>query len=229
MLLEIPFRTVRTPRGAVGFHPRRLRFIPFNVSASMATSPAFLSALDEHRRVMERLADQAAFIERIGRDVAERVGRGGRVFWMGNGGSAAQSLHFAAELVGRFKRERAALPSLAFSADPSVVTAIGNDYGFDQLFARQVRAWCRTGDVLIGLSTSGRSPNILAAFEEAASRNVYTVGMTGRTGGDLIDCVDACLMIPSDDTARIQEAHLLVGHYWCDVVEQAVSDAVQTP
>ncbi|MDZ4699281.1 MAG: SIS domain-containing protein [Rhodothermales bacterium] len=183
------------------------------------------SVIAEHLRVIELLVHQADEIERIGRDLAERVKRGGRVFWMGNGGSAAQSMHFAAELVGRFKRERQALASLAFSADPSVVTAIGNDYGFEQIFARQVRAWCRTGDVLIGLSTSGRSPNVIAAFEEASSRNVYTLGLTGRSGGEMADAVDACLMIPSDDTARIQEAHLLVGHMWCDWIEQGALDA----
>ncbi len=183
------------------------------------------SAITEHQHVIELLAHQAGEIERIGRDLGERVRRGGRVFWMGNGGSAAQSLHFAAELVGRFKRERQALPSMAFSADPSVVTAIGNDYGFEQIFARQVRAWCRTGDVLIGLSTSGRSPNVIAAFQEASSRNIYTLGLTGRSGGELMDAVDACIAIPSDDTARIQEAHLLVGHMWCDWIEQAALDS----
>ncbi len=180
-------------------------------------------AFAEHLRVVQAMQVLAGEADRVADVVAERVVRGGRVYWMGNGGSAAQAQHMAAELIGRFKRERDALPSLAFSSDSSVVTAIGNDYGFDQLFARQVKAWCRTGDVLIGLSTSGRSPNVLAAFQEAIHRNIYTVGMTGRSGGDVAELVDACFPIPSDDTARIQEGHLLLGHLLCDRIERAVA------
>jgi D-sedoheptulose 7-phosphate isomerase len=187
-----------------------------------------LQAFSDHLRVIERLADQVPLIDEIGGRLAACVAGGGRVFWMGNGGSAAQSAHLAAELVGRFRRERDAIPSFAFSADPSVVTAIGNDYGFETIFARQVRAWCRAGDALVGLSTSGRSANVLAAFAEAGPRQVYTVALTGSSGGAMAGVAEACLPVPSDDTARIQEVHLLIGHLWCARIEAAVSGPFST-
>lgn len=145
---------------------------------------------------------------------------GGRVFWMGNGGSAADSQHLAAELVGRFERERPGLASIALTTDSSILTSVANDYGYEAVFARQVEALCRPGDLLVGLSTSGNSANVVRAMRRAASLDVYRVGLTGGRGGLLSACSDLCLVVPSDNTARIQEAHMLIGHLLCDLVER---------
>lgn len=145
---------------------------------------------------------------------------GGRVFWMGNGGSAADSQHLAAELVGRFERERPGLASIALTTDSSVLTSVANDYGYEAVFARQVEALCRPGDLLVGLSTSGNSANVVRAMRHAESLEVFRVGLTGGSGGRLCAHCDLCLLVPSNNTARVQEAHLLIGHLLCDLVEQ---------
>jgi D-sedoheptulose 7-phosphate isomerase len=146
--------------------------------------------------------------------------RGNKLLFAGNGGSAADAQHLAAELVVRFKLDRPGLPALALTVDSSVLTAIGNDYGFDQLFSRQTQALAQAGDVLIALSTSGNSANILAAVPVAQAMGVHVVGMTGENGGMLAQIADLCLRIPSNDTPRIQEAHTLLGHILCDLLEQ---------
>lgn len=146
--------------------------------------------------------------------------RGNKLLFAGNGGSAADAQHLAAELVVRFKLDRPGLPALALTVDSSILTAIGNDYGFEQLFARQVQAMGQAGDVLIALSTSGNSANILAAIPVAEAMGVHVVGMTGASGGMLAQVADLCLRMPSDDTPRIQEAHTLLGHILCDLLEQ---------
>jgi len=161
-------------------------------------------------------ADIARFAERAWACLADN----GRVFWIGNGGSAADSQHLAAELVGRFERERPGLASIALTTDSSILTSVSNDYGFDSVFARQVEALCRPGDLLVGLSTSGNSANVLRAMQRAAELGVYRVGLTGGTGGRLQEHCDLCLVVPSDNTARIQEAHILIGHLLCDLVER---------
>lgn len=175
--------------------------------------------LDDHLRTIARLRDHKADIEAIAGLMIDCLASGGRIFWLGNGGSAADSQHLASELVGRFERDRPGLASLALTTDSSALTAIGNDYGFDQIFARQVEALCRPGDLVIGISTSGNSPNVLRALEKARALGAKTAGFGGRGGGSLKGLVDACLIAPSDNTARIQEAHLLVGHILCDLVE----------
>lgn len=175
--------------------------------------------LDDHLRTIERLREQSAAIEGIAGLMIDCLAVGGRVFWLGNGGSAADSQHLASELVGRFERDRPGLASLALTTDSSALTAIGNDYGFDQIFARQVEALCRPGDLVIGISTSGNSPNVLKAMEKARALGARTAGFGGRGGGHLKDVVDACLIVASDNTARIQEAYLLAGHILCDLVE----------
>lgn len=178
--------------------------------------------IDDHLRTIEALRAQTAVIEAIGDLLVTCLDRGGCVFWLGNGGSAADCQHLAAELIGRFERDRKGLASIALTTDSSVLTAVGNDYGFDRLFARQVEALCRPGDLVIGISTSGNSPNVLCALQTAHDLGIRTVGLSGRGGGKLRDLADVCLVVPSASTARIQEAHILIGHILCDRAERHV-------
>ena len=145
---------------------------------------------------------------------------GNKILFAGNGGSAADSQHLAGEIVSRFAYDRPGLPAFALTTDTSVLTAIGNDYGFDRLFARQLEAVGNAGDVFFAISTSGRSPNILEALRTARQRGLVTVGLTGRGRGDLPGLCDHCLRVPSDSTPRIQEGHILIGHVICGLVEQ---------
>ena len=156
----------------------------------------------------------------VGLRLAGVLEDGGTVYWCGNGGSASDSQHLAAELVGRFRNDRKALRSVALSTDTSVLTCVGNDFGFDKVFSRQVEALGRPGDVLIGISTSGNSTNILRAFEAASGLGMATVGLLGRDGGLALPIVDEAIVIPSDSTARIQECHILIGHILCEIVEE---------
>ncbi|MGD9849515.1 MAG: SIS domain-containing protein [Desulfuromonas sp.] len=145
---------------------------------------------------------------------------GHKVLVMGNGGSAADAQHLAAELVGRFLKNRAALPAIALTTDSSILTAVGNDFGFEQVFARQVEALAGAGDVVIGISTSGNSPNVLRAIEVARRRGCVTLAFTGRAGGELARQVDLALTVAVPETPHIQEAHLTFIHILCDLVEQ---------
>jgi len=176
--------------------------------------------LAAHVDVIRRLEALRPELETLAEQVSSRLGHGGRVFWMGNGGSAADSQHLAAELVGRFERDRPGLASVALTTDSSILTSVANDYGFEQVFARQVEALCRSEDVLVGLSTSGNSPNVLAAMQRAAGIGCYRVGLTGEGGGRLRALCDLCLCVPSASTARVQEAHIVLGHVLCDLVER---------
>ncbi len=145
---------------------------------------------------------------------------GKTIYLIGNGGSAADAQHIAGELVGRFKRDRKALPVLALTTDTSVITAIANDYGYDSCFEKQVEAFVRDGDMVIGISTSGNSEGILRAVRLAKERGAVTMGLTGQNGGDLKGLVDVCLQVPSQNTPRIQECHAMVGHILCSIVEK---------
>lgn len=147
---------------------------------------------------------------------------GGKILFAGNGGSAADSQHLAGEMVSRFNYDRPGLSAFALSTDTSVLTAIGNDYGYELLFARQIEAVGKVGDVFIGISTSGRSPNILKALATARSMGLITVGLTGRKGGDLPPLCDYCLYAPADETPRIQECHIAIGHTICAMIEMAM-------
>ena len=153
----------------------------------------------------------------------EAIRGGGTVLFCGNGGSAADSQHLAAELMGRFAKDRAPMPALALTVDTSALTAIGNDYGYDEVFARQLRGIGRKGDVLVGLSTSGNSTNVVAALQAARERGIVTIGMTGAGGGKMRDLCDVCLCVPSTNTARIQEMHIAAGHTICLLVEEALA------
>jgi len=152
-------------------------------------------------------------------DMAERLRRGGRILVAGNGGSAADAQHLAAELSGRYLKERRALAGIALTTDTSALTAIGNDYGFDFVFSRQVEALGRPGDLFIGISTSGNSPNIIKAVESAKELGLRTLGLLGRDGGKLKGLVDDALVVPSSVTARIQEVHQMVYHFWCEAID----------
>jgi D-sedoheptulose 7-phosphate isomerase len=150
----------------------------------------------------------------------EALRNGNKILFAGNGGSAADCQHLAGELVARFNYDRPGLPAVALTTDSSILTAVSNDYGYDYLFARQIEALAIRGDVFFGISTSGRSPNILKALETAREKGVITVGMTGKSGGEMVELCDHCLRIPADATPRIQEGHILVGHIICDLIEQ---------
>jgi D-sedoheptulose 7-phosphate isomerase len=145
---------------------------------------------------------------------------GNKILICGNGGSAADAQHFAAEIVGRFKLERRGFPAIALTTDTSILTAIGNDYGFDKIFERQVEALGEEGDVLVGISTSGNSKNVINAVNKAKEMGIYTVGLLGKTGGSLKDIVDLALTVDSNNTARIQECHLTIYHIICEEVEK---------
>jgi len=151
--------------------------------------------------------------------------RGGHtIFWFGNGGSAADAQHLASELVGRFQRERDGLRSFALTTDASVMTSLSNDFGYEQVFARQIDALCRAGDVAVGISTSGNSPNVIAGVAAARAAGAVTIGMTGAGGGALAGRVDLCLAVPSEVTARVQEGHMLLGHTLCELIEDAMAE-----
>ena len=159
-------------------------------------------------------------IQECGRQLIQTLARGGKVLFAGNGGSAADAQHLAAELVGRFETDNC-LPALALTTDTSVLTSLGNDFGFEGIFARQVMALGRPGDCLVAISTSGNSPNIVRAAESALAAGLEVVGLAGGSGGELARLVPHCLVIPSSRTCRIQEIHIAVGHIWCEMVEEA--------
>ncbi len=151
--------------------------------------------------------------------IAQCLTGGGKVLLFGNGGSAADAQHLAAEFVGRFVLDRNPLPGIALTTDSSILTAVGNDYGFDQIFVRQVQAHGRPGDVAIGISTSGNSPNVIKAVQAASESGLRTIGLAGRDGGALAKAVEIAITVPSNNTARIQECHIAVGHVLCELVE----------
>jgi D-sedoheptulose 7-phosphate isomerase len=151
--------------------------------------------------------------------ITECLRSGGKLLFFGNGGSAADAQHLAAEFVGRFQIERHPLPAIALTTDSSILTAVGNDYGFDQIFARQVQALGRPGDVAIGFSTSGNSLNVIGAIKQAAKQDLKTIGLAGKDGGSLAKYVDVSIIVASTNVARVQECHITIGHILCELVE----------
>ncbi|XUM22154.1 D-sedoheptulose 7-phosphate isomerase [Bradyrhizobium oligotrophicum S58] len=183
------------------------------------------SHLARSRAAMERAADDAAMLASAGRIAATIIAalRGGhKLLIVGNGGSAADAQHIAAEIVGRYRQERPAYAAIALTTDTSALTAIGNDYGFDHVFARQVEGLGMSGDVLLAISTSGRSPSILNALRKARERGLSTVGLTGAKGLAMGELCDELLVAPSDDTPLIQQIHLATAHGICEVIEAAL-------
>jgi D-sedoheptulose 7-phosphate isomerase len=146
--------------------------------------------------------------------------KGGKLILMGNGGSAADCQHIAAELVGRFKKERRAMPAIALTVDTSSLTALGNDYGFDTIFERQLEAHCRENDAVVGISTSGNSENVVRALKKANALGAETIGLVGNDGGKIKEVANLSIIVPSNDTARIQEVHITIGHIICELIEE---------
>jgi D-sedoheptulose 7-phosphate isomerase len=180
---------------------------------------------------LERAANDAALLgvtSDIALAIIDALRSGNKVLLIGNGGSAADAQHIASEIIGRYKKERPGYAAVALTTDTSALTAISNDYGFEQIFARQVESLGQPGDVLLALSTSGRSPNILAALGVARQRGLVTVGFTGLKGKSLHDVCDHLFVAPSDDTPVIQQIHLTAGHAICDSVERALVDGVSS-
>jgi D-sedoheptulose 7-phosphate isomerase len=173
----------------------------------------------ENLNLMAKDAALLAAVGQVAETCVEALRGGHKILFAGNGGSAADAQHLAGELVSRFAYDRPGLPAFALTTDTSVLTAIGNDYGYERLFARQVEAVGSAGDVFFGLSTSGRSPNVLTALELAREKGIVTVGMTGRHGGQMPERCDYLLRVPSDSTPRIQEGHIAIGHAICQIIE----------
>lgn len=188
-----------------------------------------LELLDQ--RIEESCAVKRSFSEQLraavwtlAKRTAAAYRQGNKVLLMGNGGSAAEAQHIAAELVVKFQLKRKSLPAIALTTNSSILTAIANDLGYEESFARQLESFGKAGDVIIAISTSGRSPNILRGVETARAQGCYTVGFTGKSGGKLANRVDLLLGVPSEDTQRIQEAHGLLGHMYCELVERILLD-----
>ena len=172
-----------------------------------------------HMVMYNALTPLFPLISDVGIAMQNAIKKGGKILLMGNGGSAADSQHIAAEIVGRFKKERKGMPAIALTTDTSILTSVGNDYGYDYIFARQIEALCRPEDLVIGITTSGNSANVVRAMQAAKDIGAVTVGLTGGTGGKLTAICDFNLIMPSNVTARIQEAHIFVGHCLCEILE----------
>lgn len=182
----------------------------------------FDHALTEHQEVIRNLTGQRDVLLRIAEEMTRVISSGKKILWCGNGGSAADSQHMAAEFVGRFRRERRGLPSIALTTDTSILTSIANDYGYEEVFRRQVEAHCVKGDLLVGISTSGTSRNVCAALRTGKELGAFTVAFTGGNGGEVSTIADETLRVPSQNTARIQEGHILCGHILCDWVDSNI-------
>jgi len=194
---------------------------------------------DSSRLIAQTLADHeetvtlfrgecSGVIAEMGQRTIASLRAGGKICFFGNGGSAADAQHFATEFVVRYTRNRKALPALAFTTDTSTLTACANDFGFDTIFARQVEAHCGPHDVVVGISTSGNSPNVVAALDYARTKGISSFAFTGKNGRQCAELADLSLRVPSEVTARIQECHLIAGHLICDLAETAFADQVST-
>ena len=189
----------------------------------MTASDTIHASLRETARLLIELPDaQTALIARAAALLTETIRKGCKVIWFGNGGSATQSQHMAAEFVGRFRKERRSLPAISLTENMASVTAIGNDYAFDQIFSRQIEGLALPGDAAIGLSTSGNSPNVLRGLRKAKELKVAAIGLTGGSGGQMASLCDICICVPSTVTAHVQEVHLAIGHILCGLVEDGL-------
>lgn len=188
-----------------------LKFVVSEFEASLAVKQRIV----EDPQLMQQVAS-------MGHLLIDRYRQGNKLLVAGNGGSAADAQHIAAEFVSRFNFDRPGLPALALTTDTSILTAVGNDYGYDRLFSRQVEANGVAGDVFLGISTSGNSANVLEALRACSDKGIMSFGLTGESGGSMLELCDYCLCVPSRDTPRIQEAHILIGHTLCAMVEMAL-------
>lgn len=174
---------------------------------------------------MSQLEGMIPMIEKATSVLLSALNQGGKIFFMGNGGSASDSQHLAAELIGRFQAHRRALPALALSTDTAVLTSLSNDYDYSIIFSRQLEALCQPKDIVVGLSTSGTSKNVIKGIETAKQIGAYTLGFTGKSGGKLASLVDLCFCVPSETVSRIQEAHIFIGHTLCELIEHKIVEA----
>lgn len=195
-----------------------------NTESYLSFSKHIQLSITDHSSVINSLFNYSAEIEQIATLVVNTLKAGKKILLMGNGGSAGDAQHIAAELVGRFSKERRGLPAIALTTDTSILTSVGNDYGYEYIFSRQVQAVANTDDLVIGISTSGNSNNVLQALKAAKSLDCKTVALLGKDGGQIKNFVDLLLIIPSANTARIQEAHILIGHIICEIVDLAFTN-----
>jgi D-sedoheptulose 7-phosphate isomerase len=197
-------------------------------SETLTTAALLARSLKEHLESLQALLDTKLHeIQQAGETICQALSDGGKVLLCGNGGSAADAQHIAAELVGRYEQQRRAYPALALTTDSSALTALSNDYGYENVFARQVQALATKGDVLIAISTSGKSANILQAVKTARSMGCKTIALTGSSGDSLAAICDLAVVVPAQRTSRVQEAHITVGHLWCEMVDANLGKQVQ--
>jgi D-sedoheptulose 7-phosphate isomerase len=179
-------------------------------------------AILESIRVKEELLkNNLGEIVEISKKIIESLKKGGKLIIFGNGGSASDAQHIAAELVGRFKKDRAALPAISLTVNTSIITALANDFGYDVIFSRQIEALAEKNDIVLGISTSGKAKNVVLGLKQAKKMGLFTLALTGGDGGDIAKQADLSLIVPSSQTARIQESHILIGHIICELVEEA--------
>lgn len=183
---------------------------------------SFIDSIETKKAFLEMYKD---LIVEVGLIMAKALEDGNKVLFFGNGGSAADSQHLAAEIVGRYKKERKGFPSIALTTDTSILTAVGNDYGFDTIFERQIEALCIPGDIVIGISTSGNSPNVIRGLMKAQDLGATTIAFSGKQGGKVVDIAHYSFVVPSYDTARIQECHITLGHTLCEIIDEKLSMA----
>ena len=204
----------------------RLKGPQTNGTRSNESGSIVISSLKQHSSVMERLYEQTrGRISECVELLIETFKSDHKLLICGNGGSAADAQHIAAEFTGRYETERMALPAIALTTDTSALTALSNDYGFERIFSRQVEALARPGDCLLAISTSGTSPNVIAAVMTARNMGCTVIGLTGENGKKLASLCDVCVMVPSERTARIQEAHITIAHIWCEMIDEAFRTA----
>jgi D-sedoheptulose 7-phosphate isomerase len=185
-------------------------------SMKRAVEKAFRESAEVKLKFLQEYADRIVQVTEL---ILDTYRQGHKLLFFGNGGSATDASHLAAELVNRYRRDREGLPAIALTTDMSVITSIGNDSSYNEIFARQVQALGKKGDIAVAISTSGNSPNVLRGVEEAKKKGITTVGFTGGTGGKLVNIVDHFFLIPSKNTARIQETHITLGHIICEMIE----------
>ena len=190
---------------------------------SLDRDKIFQSALAEHLEVIKALTDQQRVLDQIASEMVLAIRMGGKILWCGNGGSAADAQHLNGQLVVRFRYDRAGIPSIALSTDTSILTAASNNYGYEHIFQRQVETLARKGDVVVAISTSGNSRNVFLALEAARKLGAVTVAFTGKGGGLIAKAADFLFEVPSNDTPRIQEAHILAGHVLCEILEKELT------
>jgi D-sedoheptulose 7-phosphate isomerase len=185
--------------------------------------------LRESARLKLEVAEtQSELVQNAAKRVAQALREGNRVYLMGNGGSAADAQHIAGELINRFLLDRGPLPVMALTTDTSVITSVANDYGFAEIFSKQIAALCKEGDVVWGMSTSGNSPNVVTALRLAREMGAVTVGLTGKSGGEMVKYCDYCVCVPSTYTPWIQETHIALGHAICDIIERTIFEGSHT-